>query len=446
MKIHYRIFDKTWVNFSALIHQRTGKNWAFAQFGTHTRPQWVCRHWGCVNSFYFYIEVWTNLAGDNKPPFRMWQSCYAARYVDGKFRYVGTSAYNNTPVEVTWFGYPITAIKNSSVDVPMPSDWVMEHYQDFGEFLSSKNQDIERELKWVCRQIYDQFYRMDPYMGSKRPKTQIVDPKFRVYRPLKSSELALMKSQLLDQGHSMRELQAPTNIELGESTQRAVADFAYTDANTATLIRELVNIRAALTDPVRLLKSVRSPKALADLWLSLRYGIRLTVGDSLDIAHSLMRKRNRQRHCYRLRGVFRTEDQTLIRCTLYADPYTQSGFASSVNILQAWDLFPSLSNVWDIIPYSFVIDWFVRVDDFLQDIDSNVQYSTLNVFRCLYTWKKEAQLQDPSVVGLIGCVQYTRFVREARSKAYPTIPHFNGSLPSQTNVLDGAALIIQRLR
>lgn len=35
-----------------------------------------------------------------------------------------------------------------------------------------------------------------------------------------------------------------------------------------------------------------------------------------------------------------------------------------------WDVLPTFSNVWDLIPYSFVVDWFVNVGTILEDMDT----------------------------------------------------------------------------
>lgn len=262
---------------------------------------------------------------------------------------------------------------------------------------------------------------------------------------LKSSTLRKLKVEL--RGYATRaepEFDFLTELE-GEATQQAADRVRYFDGNTAVYLKELLELKDAVLDLARLLKGDVSLKSLADLWVSSQYGLKLTALDTIDLVESVARKlQSDPRGLFSVSRGSAFRDGVTCHVKMYYDPTTRNGFASAMANLFEWDLFPSLQNVWDVVPYSFVVDWFVDVEDFLTAIDTRTYLSVLNVFSTLYSVKYRWGVNLPQSFGLFGRMQASRFTRFSTEEPVEPVPTFSGDLPSFKNIITGGALIIQR--
>jgi hypothetical protein len=112
-------------------------------------------------------------------------------------------------------------------------------------------------------------------------------------------------------------------------------------------------------------KRVRS---IAAAYLGTKYGPRLTVKEAVDILehdHSLVKKgtatgtRNCDWNYYSF--DFTSEDRVSFT-------YEFGSYLTFQNTLNSWGLSPiSLEDIWDAVPYSFVVDWFYDVSDHLEN-------------------------------------------------------------------------------
>lgn len=265
------------------------------------------------------------------------------------------------------------------------------------------------------------------------------------YKPnygLRSSELHLLREQLMN---TMVLTRPEKDIyRISDATVSAVESANSFEGNMAPYLKELIELSDTVTDLYDLLHGKVSMETVSKLWLSLRYGLRLTAQDSLELAEALTDNFLSQPALYtRLRGRDVQED-SYVSVILYADPDHANTFAKVCNFLYEWDLFPSFQNIWDIIPYSFVADWFVSVEDFLVEVDANLHASVLNIFQALLTYKMTWVPGSGNLGGVKGSVYFSYYTRELRKEPPDIIPHFTGSLPSWKNWLDGVSLIISR--
>lgn len=70
----------------------------------------------------------------------------------------------------------------------------------------------------------------------------------------------------------------------------------------------------------------------------------------------------------------RLEARSKIRCSVLPDSYL-----TAVLPVRSLGLLPSLSNLWDLLPFSFVVDWFTHNGDNLDDIDSSAIMLALEI-------------------------------------------------------------------
>lgn len=276
---------------------------------------------------------------------------------------------------------------------------------------------------------------------------QKVSPVYDRSFGLKSSELSVLKGYLW--GYMDRvDPSPPTDEVLGLATQEAAQAVRYFDGNTPVFLNELLELRQSIEGLLDLLRGEINLKSISSLYLNSKYGLRLTFQDTLDLGEAIARKydqlSHREKPYSRSRGRI-TQDGITACCELYYDPSTRNGFAKVMSHLMEWDIFPSLQNIWDMVPYSFVVDWFADVEGFLNSIDTRTYLSVLEVFSCCYSVKYRWTVSIPSShYGLHGRIEATRYKRFNRSTVIEPRPTFSGSIPSD-HIAEGAALIIQRL-
>jgi hypothetical protein len=125
------------------------------------------------------------------------------------------------------------------------------------------------------------------------------------------------------------------------------------------------------------------PNSLQDAWLAYRYSYGTTKMDAEE-AISFM-----SRHLpdniwdigYKAYGchVFTYKGATVTaRCTMRMKRKEVSKIRDIWIALEKYGLAPDFYVIWDMIPYSFIVDWFVPVGDVLDVIDASTQYTEEN--------------------------------------------------------------------
>jgi hypothetical protein len=107
--------------------------------------------------------------------------------------------------------------------------------------------------------------------------------------------------------------------------------------------------------------------------------------------------------------------------------------------------FPSVDNIYELIPYSFVLDWFIDVGGFLEAVDSRVRVATLPVVYATTSSKVVIRpiipksLMDKGLVGTVQIILYDRAVSHEAPR--PTL-NFEVSNELPNHWLEAGALII----
>lgn len=194
-------------------------------------------------------------------------------------------------------------------------------------------------------------------------------------------------------------------------------------------------------------------RGLADAELSASYGLSLTIADTKELYSHFVRSiesyeygisRAQKSLSYSRGDVSYTEHHY---CKTW---YRRScdGFQGLLNELFKEDAFLSLQNVWDLIPYSFVIDWVFPIEQYLNQQDANTRLSVLPISEVLYTTKVEISFSPNAVkqltAGLGGQINVTLYERDANASLPPIYPHFQGRDQFQS-WLQAGALITQKI-
>lgn len=264
-----------------------------------------------------------------------------------------------------------------------------------------------------------------------------------------------------------------------ELCQLACAAFRPVQANALSTFIELVHLRGEITswvdgieDVVRSARRTFSPRrfarlmqAIGNLRLSTKWGLPLTVRDAREIANAFtddlvygLRRDRWQISRYHSddvvpgRGWFsgREFPRTLgvkVLVSKYDNRATQAiSEAFDYNLL-------SYGNVWDMIPYSFVVDWFTHVSDRIQLLDDTFyREAFLDVRGAVWTRKYSVQLTAEDLRHFTRLpfsasdLNLTLFFRDvSENLPWPQLEdrELYASL-GFTQVLDGGTLVFQR--
>lgn len=232
-----------------------------------------------------------------------------------------------------------------------------------------------------------------------------------------------------------------------EASQTAIAN----QANMIAFVRDLRHP----TKLIPKLRNLRKLKSWANALLSVKYGVLPTITDLKSIVAAV-----RKRGPYLDKNGFSTYSKghwssfdgvyglyTLEQHIKLAVAKEEDDLDRLVTSLESVGFWPDLNTLWDLVPYSFVIDWFVNVGELLARLDSRERLARLNI-RYTTMSSKESLIQEMDeatthVTGKTSLVHYHRWV----SDQCPVPPLSLDSSPTpQRHWLEAGALILQRTK
>jgi len=175
-------------------------------------------------------------------------------------------------------------------------------------------------------------------------------------------------------------------------------------------------------------------KAIANLYLAFHYGWKLQVMDTKEFASGLSSFLEPSR--LSASGQYWAPEGFSINCTyqVYYLPYEQLS-SMLAKLFYYFDLSIDLSNVWDMTPWSFVVDWFFNIGDVLQTIDNyNSLIQRHRVTDVGRSTKAQRELK-PSQIGLSADADsfiLGKIIASYYDRSYNTTP-----IPPTTNLSTG---------
>jgi len=205
-------------------------------------------------------------------------------------------------------------------------------------------------------------------------------------------------------------------------------------------------------------------KALSDLWLQYTYGVKPLLGSIYDAADESLRLVINRTQKFKGRATDTIVDPQFRFDTVFGTQLVKGKglFKNSWTIgvemymtdfdLARWSTLNPVTIAWELVPYSFVVDWFYDVGGYLQNLDTQTMYQ--NRFRSGY----ETHLQawnlsfDHNPFFADGYVSRTTgsangiWLDRAVLGVYPSpsFPSFKADLGS-SRLLSAAALLAQQL-
>lgn len=252
-----------------------------------------------------------------------------------------------------------------------------EVYANAWQYIVDANLSV---TTWRSQTIYTSSYR---YVGWS------LDP------PLPSSRLSFdYKHNELANWQCIKDLDLiPHHLTPGLSAAYVdcVKDIPNSQMNLMENCRDLLGaIRTLITcittkSVTPLVKALTNPlRDPRDSWMTYRYVVNTSRMDLEDVKELTLRLADLQalksQHIT-LRGSF-IEDDILYRCSVTYElcDILPQGLNDK---LRTYGLRLSLENVWDLIPFSFVVDWFAHIGDFLANADAIIlsqQYKPVSIW------------------------------------------------------------------
>lgn len=203
------------------------------------------------------------------------------------------------------------------------------------------------------------------------------------YRPMgtRVPEFLVKEEVPLDVGaiQALAVTNAHANVDVAEMQALAtVAEGRKTVQSMASILMRLVSVmRKVRKLDIRALRKELSRKELADRYMELRYAIRPLIYDARGIAKALERESEHIRRTavgYASGSASHT-DQVLRSFAYYANAWwtrnaqysvsARAGVLCSVNVdaVNIWGVDQAVETLWELTPFSFIVDWFVNVGD-----------------------------------------------------------------------------------
>ncbi|DAD50976.1 TPA_asm: maturation protein, partial [ssRNA phage SRR6960509_3] len=268
-------------------------------------------------------------------------------------------------------------------------------------------------------------------------------------------QLSASKSMLLQYREiALRERNSLNLKTMGQLINQAASstDKAY-QVSSLLYLNKLKDLNKVLLPFSNMVRAGVSPKLAADAWLSYYYGARLSAKQGYSIISGIIRDSHRKitdTSVMRSRETFSAKPQTNTVISGYNSVTTyyythSSSIINTYRVLRRYGFTPSLSLAWDIIPYSFVVDWLVPIGDLLSSIDNETFLQSLTVRESLITQKVSYQSKLPAWQGTFGFISYSLYDRKVTRGTMPRPElEFKPAKFSGIKVVNGVSLVVQR--
>lgn len=159
------------------------------------------------------------------------------------------------------------------------------------------------------------------------------------------------------------------NGGFSEAYYQAISKLPQLQQNIFNNILETVSLIRSFMDGFQAtdLRRIEKWKETAqDAWLGYRYEYSTTVSDLEEITSALIRLDSLLHKTYvRTYGVGHEGIMTCHCCAVV----DMGGYISDLHTyLNRINLRPTLYNLWDMVPYSFIVDWFTHIGDILDSL------------------------------------------------------------------------------
>lgn len=228
--------------------------------------------------------------------------------------------------------------------------------------------------------------------------------------PWGNNKIVELQSQLVQNAKTHKFNMGVAAAEAGQTASMAVntlgrlgrAIVSLKHGDVSSCLRHLGSTKAMPTTRTRKL----SAKDIADNWLELQYGWKPLLSDMHEAASAFADKADKQRS----QTVRATVVSTKSSSDFMANNYMTNAEATrlmayKVTMVEEMPMSRSLGLenpagiAWELIPYSFVVDWFIPIGSYLENLSQIPQLNGI----CVTTAKTEYKCTTDSLGPYSGC-------------------------------------------
>lgn len=240
------------------------------------------------------------------------------------------------------------------------------------------------------------------------------------------------------------------NSVFGELAMDAVKKIDRNNVNMIAFLRDLREPSALIPK----LKSLVKLKGAADNYLTVEYGILPTISDLKGIVDAFQKvkpyvDRNGFSTYSAVRSSFEQVGQlghTIEQRIKVAVQDNDSMMINLIDRIESAGFGLTFQNIWDLVPYSFVLDWFIDVGGMLERVDTRLRMLRMDIPYVTQSFKQTLEFPALNDYGtpLIGSMSLTRYKRWAVDHC-PVPAVFTSGPPTAANHwLEATALLMQR--
>jgi len=238
----------------------------------------------------------------------------------------------------------------------------------------------------------------------------------------------------------------------GDLASQAAAGVNRNNVNMIAFMRDLKDPKALIPK----LRNLRNVKTHASNYLAVNYGVLPTISDINEIVAAFKRVSpyidkngfSTYNAVHRDSRSFGNITETLEQRIKIAIENEDCDFTDLMNKIHSAGFAPTLENMWDLVPYSFVLDWFIDIGSFLERVDSSLSLLRLNIRYATKSRKRTLTMsfsptENASIQGTINVVSYHRWTTDQ----CPLPPlSLSSEITASDHWLEGGALILQRTK
>lgn len=217
----------------------------------------------------------------------------------------------------------------------------------------------------------------------------------------------------------------------------SIQDCQNVSINSIAYAKDIMALRNEIKSTLDLMRNWKNPRTYLRLFLSSKYGVPLTMSDTKKLVSAVDRLSQSIATWNKSFSVVRsrTSDQPssayrssegFSRTFNYKVYYTpvDSRVLDCIRTLMNWDVWPTLENDWDLIPLSFILDWFIGINELCSRIDTAIYSQYLDVLSVVATTKTVGDISRSMSSYGVNDVKFTvsRYDRICKSKL--DIPSF----------------------
>lgn len=262
------------------------------------------------------------------------------------------------------------------------------------------------EYRVVCRHYVDQLQGLIPMDAPWQPAGTVA--KVSVNAP----SLDLEFSFLLNENGLINGYGPLGILQSGMVRQELLEKATFETMNTVltTWDNGIQNLQGIL-ELGKLLKELKNgdfsslPKKANDLWLQYRYVFSTSKMDAEDAIEAVMRRELREKLAaggsilVTGQSTYASDDLHIIcKCHMQIKSLASLLAEQLLTELDNWGMIPDTYLVWDMIPYSFIVDWFVPIGDALAVNDANNKFvQQYLIEKCMYSFAYTREIEGVQV-------------------------------------------------